>query len=210
MSVVPESRPAKAPDWDAMYRIGTPYWETSEPADELVRIIGEERLIEPCTTLELGCGSGTDAVYLGRQRFEVTAVDCSPLALERAHIRAERAGAVVRFVLDDVFEFAQEEGPFELIYDAGFYHSVRDYDLDRYLDLLWRVTQPGSLYLALVGAASGRAKGGPPQVAKDDIRDELGRLFDFVHLRECRLQSPLRRGGYRGWSCLMRRPDYGL
>lgn len=210
MSVVPESRSVDAPDWDAMYRMGTPPWETGKAADELVRIIGEERLIEPCPTLELGCGSGADAVYLAQRRFEVTAVDCAAIALERAHLRAERAGAPVRFVLEDVFEFAREEGPFDLVYDAGFYHSVRAYDLDRLLDMLWRVTQPGSLYLALVGAAGERAKGGPPQVAKDDIRDELGRLFDFVHMREFRFESPHRREGYRGWSCLMCRPDYGV
>lgn len=210
MSVVPKSRQSEAPDWDALYRLGSPSWEKSGPAEELVRIISQERLIEPCTTLELGCGSGADAVCLAQHRFEVTAVDCSPLALERAHLRAEQAGAPVRFVLDDVFEFARDEGPFDLVYDAGFYHSVREYDLDKLLDMLWRVTQPGSLYLALVGAAGERAKGGPPQVAKDDIRDELGRLFDFVHMREFRFQSVNRPEGYRGWSCLMRRPDYGV
>ena len=79
-------------------------------------------------------------------------------------------------------------------------------DLDRFLDVLWRVTRPGSFYVALIGAAGERARGGPPQVAKDDIRDELGRLFDVVHLRRCTIESPRRTRGYKGWSCLTERP----
>ena len=52
-----------------------------------------------------------------------------------------------------------------------------------------------------------RAEGGPPQVSEDDIRFELGRLFEFVHLRHIKFESPLRPQGYLGWSCLMRRPE---
>jgi SAM-dependent methyltransferase len=209
MSVIPQREMAQAPDWDDLYRRGTPAWETNRPAAELVRAV-EDGLIRPCSTLELGCGSGADAIYLAQQGFEVTAVDCAAIALERAHVRAEQSGALVRFVLDDVFEFTQNEGPFELIYDAGFYHCVRQYDLERHLDMLWRITRPGSIYFALIGATGERADGGPPRVSKDDVYGELGRMFDFVHLRRFQFESPLREKGYRGWSCLMKRPEISV
>ena len=208
MSQLSESQPAEAPDWDAIYRQGTPPWETDQPAGELVRLC-EQELLRPGRTLELGCGTGADAIYLAGRGFEITGVECSPIAVERAHHRAEDEDAVVRFVLDDVFEFAQTAGQFDLVYDAGFYHSVRLFDLDRLLDLLWRVTRPGSLYFALVGGVGKRAEGGPPQVSKDEIHDELGRLFDFVHLRKFTFESLFYPEGYPGWSCLMRRPVIG-
>ena len=207
MSVVPDHSTAEAPPWDDLYRQGNPPWETNRPAAELVRVV-EKGLIKPCSVLELGCGSGADAVWLARRGFEVTAVDCAAIALERAHVRAEQADATVRFVLADVFEFAVEEGPFQLIYDAGFYHCVRQYDLDRHLDMLWRITQPRALYFALVGADGEQAEGGPPQVSEDEIYGELGRIFDFVHLRPFRFESPRRKEGYAGWSCLMKRPEF--
>ena len=192
-------------DWDAMYREGTPSWETGRPAEELIRVL-DEGLVPPGPTLEVGCGTGADAVCLARRGFDVTAVDSSPTALERARPRARLAGAAIWFVLDDVFEFVKTADPFDFVYDAGFYHFVRQVDLARYLDLLWRGTRPGSFFLALVGSAEEEAKGGPPQVSEDQVRSELGRLLEFVHLRRFRFASPNREEGYLGWSCLMKRP----
>jgi len=189
-----------------MYRLGTPPWESGIPSGELIRVL-DEGIVTPGTTLELGCGTGADALCLARRGFEVTAVDSSPTALERARVRSRREEVLVHFVLDDVFEFARTAGQFDLVYDAGFYHYMRRAELDRLLDLLWRATHPGSYYLALVGSSRERAAGGPPRVSKRQIRDELGRLFDFVHLRPFRFESPRRANGYLGWSCLMRRPE---
>jgi methyl halide transferase len=193
-------------EWDAQYRRGTPPWDTGRPAHELVRLV-KEGLLRPSPVLELGCGSGADAVFLASRGFDVTAVDSSPTAIERARTRAECAGVLVRFVLEDVFTFVQTaHEPFDVIYEAGFYHFMRLENLDRYLDLLWRVTRPGTLYLTLAGSVGEQSEGGPPQVSEDEIRRELGRLFELVELRPFRFESPRRREGYLGWSCLMRRP----
>lgn len=206
MKHLSRSAVCKVPDWNALYREGTPPWETGRPAAELVRLV-DEKVLRPMPTLEVGCGTGADAVFLASRGFEVTAVDSSPIAIERARTRAEQAGALVRFVLDDVFDFAQSAGEtFDLVYDAGFYHFIRLVELDRYLDLLWRVTRPGTLCLTLAGSVGECAEGGPPQVSPDDIRRELGRLLEIVQLRSFRFESPHRREGYLGWSCLMRRP----
>jgi SAM-dependent methyltransferase len=203
-----ESREAAhvIPDWDVLYREGTPSWETGRPARELIRAL-DEGIVKPGTALEVGCGTGADAVYLAKRGFEVTAVDWSPTAVERARTRARLEGAPVRFVLDDVFDFVDSAGTFDLVYDAGFYHYVRQVDLSRYLDLLWRVTRPGSLFLALIGSDKEQAEGGPPRVSRDEIRLELGRAFEFAHLRPCRIDSRDRENGYSGWSCLMKRPQ---
>jgi cyclopropane fatty-acyl-phospholipid synthase-like methyltransferase len=165
-----------------------------------------EGVLRPSTTLELGCGTGANAVFLARRGFEVTAVESSATALERARTRSERENALLRFVLDDVFDFGKTCGPFDLVFDVGFYHFIRQVNLTRFLDLLWRVTQPGSLYLTLAGNAAEQAEGGPPTVTEEDIRWELGRLFEPVELRPFRFESPMREEGFLGWSCLMRRP----
>lgn len=198
----------KAPDWELLYREGTPPWETGKPASELVQLVQQE-VLRPGPTLELGCGTGADAVCLARRGFEMTAVDASPTALERARTRAEHEGALLRFVLGDVYDFAKNSGAFDLVYDIGFYHFIRRVNLTRFLDLLWRVTRPGSLYFTLAGSTEEEAEGGPPQVSEEDIRRELGRLFEVVHIRPGRFESPVREEGFLGWSCLMRRPMLG-
>lgn len=193
------------PDWDAVYRMGSPPWDHEEPSNELIKVLNEVP-IPVGTALEPGCGTGADAVYLARRGFEVTAVDSSPTALERARTRAEMAGVNVCFVLDDVFDFIQSCEPFDFVYDCGFYHFVRLVKLTGYIDFLWRATHPGSYCLVLAGSTDETAPGGPPQVSETEIRHELGRLFEFVHIRPFRFASSARPEGYLGWSCLMRRP----
>ena len=148
MSQLRERAAAGRVDWDAVYRQGTPPWDTGTPAAELVRLV-EAKTLRPARTLELGCGSGADAIYLAQRGFEMTAVDSSPIAVERARVRAEREDALLRLVLADAFEFGQTAGQFELVFDVGLYHFIRHWDLERFLDLLWRVTQPGSYYFTV-------------------------------------------------------------
>jgi SAM-dependent methyltransferase len=193
------------PNWDALYHAGTPPWDTGRPARELVRVI-QEGLIPRGRAFEVGCGTGADAIFLSRSGFEVTAVDSSPMAIERARIRLEDTNEPVRFVLADAFDFVRTERPFDLVYDAGFYHFIRQFELGQFLDLLWRATRPGSYYLALVGATGEEAEGGPPQVTEDEIHDELGRLFHVIHVRPMTFESFHYEPGYKGWSCLMQRP----
>src|SRR5262249_51359976 len=87
--------------WDERYAKGETPWDTGQPSSELRRVLPEISL-RPCRALELGCGSGTNAVWLAQQGFDVTAIDLSPLAVERARRRAEAAGARVRFLVADV------------------------------------------------------------------------------------------------------------
>ena len=206
MSPSPKLKYLTVADWDAAYREGTPPWDTGKPHAELIRVLDECHL-RPQTVLEIGCGTGADAVALAKRRFELTVVDCSPIAIERARLRAEQEDVMLRFVHDDIFNFAKTCGQFDLVYESGVYHALRRNNLDRYLDVLWRVTQPGSYYFCLAGAPSSEnVEEGPPQVTEDEIRNELGRLFEFVHLRPTRLESSNSTLTFAGWSCLMHRP----
>jgi|YNPNPStandDraft_1061719.scaffolds.fasta_scaffold00131_28 SAM-dependent methyltransferase len=193
-----------AADWDLAYREGLPPWEMGCPSPELVRFL-EKRLLTKGSVLELGCGTGADAVLLAQQRLDVTAVDFAPTAIERARTRAQRAGVNVCFVLDDVFHFAYHVQTFDLIYDCGFYQYVRQWELSRLLDLLWRVTRPGSYYLCITYRGDENLPAIPP-VSDESIRWELGRLFELIELNEFKFYSNLRRHDVSGLSALMRRP----
>jgi len=209
MSDEPQPKHVIPEDRDSAYRAGTPPWDAGKPHGELIRVLDEYHL-RPQTVLEVGCGTGADAIWMARRRFEVTAVDRSPIAIERARLRAEQQDALLRFVLDDAFEFALSAGQFDFVYDAGMYHAVRQKELEPYLDMLWRVTRPGSHYLCLAGAPGEPAGEGPPQVTEDEIHSELGRLLEFVHLRPIRLEGADPNQSRAAWSCFMRRPTVAL
>ena len=99
-------------------------------------------------------------------------------------------------------------GPFDFFFDRGCYHVVRREDVAAYLDTLRRLTCPGTLGLVLAGNAREPHEPGPPVVTEEQIRQELGRLFDIVCLREFRFDQVEADGSrFLGWSCLLRRID---
>jgi methylase of polypeptide subunit release factors len=75
--------------WDRQYR-SLPVWDTGQPSGELRRVL-DRFGIGPGRALELGCGTGMNAVYLALRGFAVTAIDLSPRAIRAARRRA-RAG----------------------------------------------------------------------------------------------------------------------
>ena len=86
------------PSWNDDYASGRPLpWDTGTPDPMLVEMI-ESHAIEPGRTLEVGCGTGTNAIYLAQHGFEVVGVDISPLAVESARAKANVLPVKVRFV----------------------------------------------------------------------------------------------------------------
>src|SRR5262249_25847790 len=148
----------------------------------------------------------TNAVWLARQGFDVTAVDLAPLAIERAEARARSAGVAVRFVAADVLDPPDLGEPFPFFFDRGCYHVVRRVDVGRFVRAVERVTAPGSVGLVLAGNAREPHTPGPPVVSEEEIRAELGRLFEIVRLGEFRFDGAPGSGeNFLGWSCLLRR-----
>jgi SAM-dependent methyltransferase len=189
-------------DWQDKYVSGDTPWDSGLPSRELQRVLAERRIV-PGRALELGCGTGTNAVFLAQQGFEVTAVDCAPLALAKARAKASAAGVTIDWHQVDVQHFGAGLSPFDFVFDRGCYHCCRRVDLDGYLATLRNVTRPASVYLSLSGNANEQTEQGPPRVTEEEVRTELAGLFEVRQLRAFRFQDPGGVDGPLGWSCLM-------
>jgi SAM-dependent methyltransferase len=108
-----------AEEWDARYRESERIW-SGKPNDVLVR---EVTGMTPGRALDLGCGEGGDAVWLARRGWQVTAVDISGVALERAARHAAEAGVAeaIDFQRHDLAA-SFPDGEFDLV-SAHFLHS---------------------------------------------------------------------------------------
>lgn len=193
-------------DWDIHYQAARAPWETGHHSSELERVIKEEK-IRPCRTLELGCGSGVDAVWLVREGFSVVGVDFNEIAIGKALARAVKEGVTVNFLLQDALALPDDFGVFEFVFDRGCYHSLRgDGGAEKYVRTLRKVTAPGSRILILAGNAKEPSPPGmgPPVVSEDEIRAELGSAFDIARLREFRFDDPSGASPHLAWSCLLR------
>lgn len=195
-------------DWDMHYKSDVPPpWESGNPSSELARIIAEQK-IKPCRVVELGCGSGINAVWLAQQGFDVTGIDVSGLAIERAKERVAEAGVKnVRLIHADLVALPNDLGTFPFFFDRGCYHAVRRHDVAGYMRTLEQLTVPGSIGLVLTGNAKDNRgpNQGPPVVSDSELHAEFEPAFQIVQLREFRFDDT---GGYEpflAWSCFLRR-----
>lgn len=197
---------SEAAHWDDHYRAGQPPWETGSPSSELERVIAEQE-IAPCRVVDLGCGSGINAVWLAQRGFDVTGIDVSTLAIQQARSRAAEVGVTIRFEQDDLLAPRGQYEPFPFFFDRGCYHAVRRVDAAAYVRTLQRLTQPNALGLVLAGnSGSTHQPGqGPPVVSEEELRSELGAAFEIVHLREFEFDGTPGPTPFLAWSCLVRR-----
>ena len=79
--------------FDLRYLLDQPPWDTEITPPEVVELVEGEGP-SPGRALDLGCGTGTNCVYLARHGWEVVGVDFSVLAIRPARRKARRAGVV--------------------------------------------------------------------------------------------------------------------
>ena len=152
--------------FEALYRFGRPRWDTGITPPELVDFVART---PAGRAVDLGCGTGTNAVYLAQRGWEVVGVDFSSLAVDRARRRVRDAGVSrVRFIRADVTELP-DFGAFDLAYDIGCLHAVPARRRTRYATWLAASLRPGAAYLLYAFTPSG----GGPGIA----RGEVERLF---------------------------------
>jgi len=190
-------------DFAERYASGRTPWDSGVPSEELLRALNAGKLTGN-SVLEIGCGTGTNAIELAGRGFRVTAVYIVDQAIQTARGKARAAAVDVDFCVADVLK-DDLGGPYDVLFERGVYHCLRTVDLNAFQQFLKHVTHSGSCFLSLAGNAREDTDPGPPVVSEQEIRAELGPLFDIIELREFRFAS--NQGDFRplGWSVLMRR-----
>ena len=63
-------------------------WQYDQPSQELVSAVACGVIPEQGSCLDLGCGTGVEAMYLATRGRQVSAIDWSPVAIEMARAPA--------------------------------------------------------------------------------------------------------------------------
>lgn len=100
----------RRPHWDERHRAGD--FEGHGPNPTLMAAIAA---LSPGHALELAAGSGTNAVWLASQGWQVTAVDWSPVALDNGRVKAAAAGVHVEWLERNLFEWTPPARALDLV-----------------------------------------------------------------------------------------------
>jgi SAM-dependent methyltransferase len=176
--------------YNVMYRFGKPRWDTGMTPPEMVALIEGEHPLPDGRALDLGCGTGTNVLYLARHGWDVVGVDFSPVAIEQARKKASSQPKAT-FVQGDVSQLSSLgiDGPFDLVLDVLCFHSLPPDQRQGYAQEVARVTGPGALFL-IWAIATDRQNPlpGVPGLRKEEVLDRFSQ--DFTLERVQRVQGP--------------------
>lgn len=170
--------------WDERYASGEAPWDVGVTDEHLSGFLADGSLTSG-RALEIGCGTGTNAVFLASRGFDVVGLDVSTLAVERARERASANGVRCAFHRLDFLRDEVPGGPFRLVFDRGCFHIFDEAEeRARFVSRLARLLEPAGLWLSLVGSTEGPERlEGPPRRSAQDLVQAIEPELEVVELR---------------------------
>ncbi|MGD1992147.1 MAG: class I SAM-dependent methyltransferase [Anaerolineae bacterium] len=132
--------------FELRYLIGKVPWDTGVTPPELEALV-KDPAVSPGRALDLGCGTGTNVIYLARHGWQAVGVDFSLLAILQARWKAFWTRLDCRFHRSDVTNLPFLTCPFDLILDIGCLHSLSPPKRGRYVSEVERLARPGGRYM---------------------------------------------------------------
>ncbi len=189
-------------NWNERYETEETPWDTGEPDTHLVEFI-DSGAIRQGRALDVGCGTGTNAIWLAQKGFSVFGVDLAPLAIEKAQAKVADAGLDCRFKQLDFLNDKFAEGPFDFVFDRGCFHVFDDAgDRERFAERVASLLAPDGRWLSLMGSTEGPERDwGPPRRSAREVVDAVEPALEILELRRVEFHANLP-GPAAAWLCL--------
>ena len=189
------------PSWNESYASGQLPWDTGQPEPLLVEFV-TSGAVTPGPTLEIGAGTGTNAIWMADRGFDVLGVDVSPLAVERAHAKMEGRALRCRFAAWDFLAAPPPDGAFQFVFDRGCFHVFDEAgERQRFAAQVAAVLAPGGLWLSLIGSTEGPPhEAGPPRRSAREVVLAIEPMLEIAELRS----AEFRGHDAKAWFCLSR------
>ncbi len=171
-------------DWNDYYASNDLPWDVGEPDAQLVELVAAGR-VKCGRALEVGCGTGTNAIWLAEQGFDVLGVDVSPRAIERASAKRPETMTTCRFAALDFLRDEVSGGPFDFVFDRGCFHVFHEAaERASFARRVASVLAPNGLWLSLIGSTEGPPRdSGPPRRTAREVVDAIEPVLEIRELR---------------------------
>jgi len=130
--------------WYAIMYLGHPPWDTGITPPEVIQFIAAQ---SAGRALDLGCGTGTNAITLAQHGWRVTGIDFAGKAIRQARRMAQQHGLDIEFKQGDVSRLTGVNDPFDLVLDIGCFHSLPARSRERYAGNLPQLLAEGGTFL---------------------------------------------------------------
>jgi len=182
--------------FDEAYR-GTPPWEIGRPQPAFERLAASGAIAG--TVLDIGCGTGENALLLASLGHETWGVDLSPTAIERAQVKAFARRLPVVFMQGDALELAGLGRMFDTVIDSGCFHVFDDEDREAYARSVGAVVAPGGRLHLMCFSDLEPPGWGPRRVSQDELRSTFAGRWRVDVIEPERFDILIDPDGARAW-----------
>jgi ubiquinone/menaquinone biosynthesis C-methylase UbiE len=186
-------------DFAGMYAEGIPPWQIDRPQPEVIQLIEQGKFESP--VLDLGCGTGDNAIELARHGLVVKGLDAVTEALERARKKMEQAGLKQspEFVLADALRLAESGLKARTVLDCALFHTFSDEERKDYIRGLEAVLSPGGRLHILSFSELETRQPGPRRLSLSEITGSFGAGWRAEDSVRCRYWDRVRPDGAHAW-----------
>lgn len=177
--------------WNEVYERETvPPWNIGHPQPALLDAMENYGLSGP--VLDVGCGTGTHALWATEQGYTALGIDFSETGIEVAQKKAAERELDADFQVADALNLPNNFGPFETVLDSGLFHAFETDERETYARELAAVVKSGG-HLFLVGFAEGATENaGPNPLTPQDILSVFGDEWTVHEIQERGFETRVR------------------
>ena len=188
--------------FDVAYE-GSPTWETGRPQAAVVDLEEAGEIVGG--VLDVGCGTGDNALFLASRGHEVLGVDLARAAISRARSKASDRGLAAHFLVWDALRLTELDRSFDSAIDVGLFHSLTDEERPVYAASLRSALAAGGRCFLLCWSERNPWGFGPRRVSQAEIRGSFEHGWTVESVDGSRLESKLEQGEVHAWLARLRR-----
>jgi ubiquinone/menaquinone biosynthesis C-methylase UbiE len=156
--------------------------------------------------LDVGCGTGENALHVAALGLSVLGVDVAETALAIAREKANDRGIAVEFAAADAFHLERLGRMFQTVLDCGLFHTLEASERPEYVASLGSVTEhDGTLHVLCFSDA--RPDTGPHPVRQEELRAafDSNSGWNITALGPVRIQTTFHHNGAPAWLATIKR-----
>ncbi|MGP8132534.1 MAG: class I SAM-dependent methyltransferase [Thermoplasmata archaeon] len=163
----------------------TPYeqlpWFEPGPSTGVKLAVEEGFLPKGAAVLDVGCGAGSNVLFLAERGYAAHGIDLSPGAVAAARSRAALARLTVDVQEGDALALRFPDGSLDALVDNGCFHTLAFSRRERYAKEVHRVLRPeGRFVLSWVAREHTDATGPPHRPSLREVTAVFESRFLFV------------------------------
>jgi ubiquinone/menaquinone biosynthesis C-methylase UbiE len=189
--------------WDASYQDGPAPWDIGRPQPVVVRLAAGGFA---GAVLDVGCGTGENALHVASRGLPVLGVDVAETALTIARAKAADRGIEAEFAVADALQLERLGRRFATVMDCGLFHTFDGEERPAYVASLASVTEHDGTLHVLCFSDEGPDPG-PHPVSRQQLRAAFNPStgWDIAALEPDRVQTRFHDHGAPAWLATIKR-----